>query len=637
MANVTQEVSTALPGQRRGLVLSRRWSFAWVGVVPFFLYVAVFLLVPSLWLAIGAFQTGNGGWTLDHVRRLFESQFAQAYVTSIKLSATTALTGGLFGFFVAYAAISDRSPGWIRNTLSTFSGVAANFAGVPLALAFIAALGQTGVLTVFLNDHGLHPYDQGFTLYHFTGLAIVYTYFQLPLMVLIITPSLEGLRREWREAATNMGASPLQYWRWVGLPILMPSLLGAMVLLFGSAFAAYATAYALVGGSFNLVPILIGVSLSGNLSFDPQLAYALALGMIVIIGITVIIYTLLMRRASRWQATTQQVATTRAPLSAWLWNILYPGPVFARLWNIPRPLLARLRNSLRPALVVLTRLWNIPRPALVRLWNIFRPLLVALGRLWNVFWLVLAALFFLLPLYATAQFSLQTGPGKYGFDAYRTILNDPAFKDSFLLSFKLAIATVVISTILMVPTVYLVNLKLPKVRPVMDFIAVLPFVVPPIVLAVGILKLFNRPSLTWLISGPHILALTYVILALPFTYRALDAGMRAINLRTLTEAAQSVGASWITILVRIILPNLRYAMLAGAFLTVTLVMGEFTVSSLMLFHTFAVYVEYKGETQAEPAAALAVISFALTWAAMFGILFLGRGVGRRQAQIGGTR
>jgi putative spermidine/putrescine transport system permease protein len=603
-------------------------------VVPFFLYVAVFLVLPSLWLVLGAFQTDNGGWTLDHIRRLFESQFAQAYLTSIKLSATTALTGGLFGFFVAYAAISERSPGWIRNTLSTFSGVAANFAGVPLAIAFITALGQTGVLTVWLSSHGVHLYDRGFTLYHFTGLAIVYTYFQLPLMVLIITPSLEGLRREWREAATNMGASPLQYWRWVGLPILMPSLLGAMVLLFGSAFAAYATAYALVGGSFNLVPILIGVVISGNLSSDPALGYALALGMIVIIGITVILYALLMRRASRWQATTQQVAVTRPALSARLWNILNLEPVFERLWNILGPLMARLWHIPQP---VLARLWNVPRPALAWLWNNFRPVLVALGRLWNVFWLVLAALFFLLPLYATAQFSLQTVPGKYGFDAYRTILNDPAFKDSFLLSFKLAVATVVISTILMVPTVYVVNLKLPKIRPVMDFIAVLPFVVPPIVLADGILRLFNRPSLTWLISGPHILVLAYVILALPFTYRALDAGMRAINLRTLTEAAQSVGASWITILVRIILPNLRYAMLAGAFLTVTLVMGEFTMSSLMLFHTFAVYVEYKGETQAEPAAALTVISFALTWAAMLGLLFLGRGVGRRQAQIGGTK
>jgi putative spermidine/putrescine transport system permease protein len=258
---------------------------------------------------------------------------------------------------------------------------------------------------------------------------------------------------------------------------------------------------------------------------------------------------------------------------------------------------------------------------------------------WNLFWLILGALFFILPLYATAEFSLETGPGKYGFDAYRTILNDPAFRDSFLLSFKIAIVTVIVGMLLMVPTVYWVNLKLPRLRPVMDFIAILPFVVPPVTLAVGILRVFNRPtlSLNSVIAGPQILVLVYVILALPFTYRSLDAGLRSLDLRTLTEAAQSVGAGWITVLVRVILPNLRFSMLSAAFLTMTLVMGEYTISSIMVFNTFAVYVEYKGETQAEPAAALAMISFALTWAAMLGILFLGRGVGRRQTTIGGAR
>jgi len=154
-------------------------------------------------------------------------------------------------------------------------------------------------------------------------------------------------------------------------------------------------------------------------------------------------------------------------------------------------------------------------------------------------------------------------------------------------------------------------------------------------LAVGILHLFQ--SQLWLISGPQILVLAYVILALPFTYRSLDAGMRAINLHTLTEAGQSVGASWFRVLWSVILPNLRYSMLSAAFLTITLVMGEYTMSSLMLFNTFAVYVEYTGEAKANAAAALAIISFALTWAAMLGILFLGRGVGRRQAQVTGTR
>ncbi len=257
---------------------------------------------------------------------------------------------------------------------------------------------------------------------------------------------------------------------------------------------------------------------------------------------------------------------------------------------------------------------------------------------WDAFWLVLAALYFLVPLVGSAEFSLETGPGRFGFDAYGKTLRDPAFQSSFLLSLELAVATVVISIVLMVPTVYWVHLKLPRLRPVLDFIGVLPFVVPPVTLAIAILGVF-RP-VGWLLSGPHILALTYVILALPFTYRSLDAGMRAIDLRTLTEASRGLGASWTTVLLRIILPNLRFAILSAAFLTVTLVMGEYTIASLMLFNTFATYMQQIGIEQANQAAALAMISLLLTWAAMFGILFLGRGtrgIGRRQAQIGGTR
>jgi putative spermidine/putrescine transport system permease protein len=300
MANVTQEVRTVLPRQKGGILSLRGRSFAWIGVVPFFLYVALFLLLPTLWLAIGAFQTEGGRLTLEHVRTLFQAQYVDAYLTSIKISLATALGGGLFGLFVAYAAVKEGAPRWIRPTLTTFAGVAANFAGVPLAFAFAATLGATGVVTVFLADHGVHLYQSGFTLYSFTGLSLVYTYFQLPLMILVISPSLDGLRREWREAATNLGATPWQFWRWVGLPVLWPSLLGAMVLLFGNAFSAYATAYALVGTELNLVPILIGAVQSGNLTSDPQFGDALALGMIVIIALSVALYALLQRRSNRW-------------------------------------------------------------------------------------------------------------------------------------------------------------------------------------------------------------------------------------------------------------------------------------------------------------------------------------------------
>lgn len=277
-----------------------RIPFAWLGALPFFLYVTLFLLLPALWLVVGAFQTQSGNWTLANIHDIFQAQYIDAFETSIRLSVVTALAGGIFGLFVAYAAVKEGSPGWIRSVLITFSGVAANFAGVPLAFAFSATLGITGVVTVFLAKHGFDLTTHGFVLFHFAGLALTYTYFQLPLMILIVSPALDGLRREWREAATNLGATPVQFWRHVGLPILLPSLMGSMVLLFGNAFAAYATAYALVGSSINLVPIQIGSLISGEFTSNGQLADSLALGMIVITGISILVYALLMRRASKW-------------------------------------------------------------------------------------------------------------------------------------------------------------------------------------------------------------------------------------------------------------------------------------------------------------------------------------------------
>jgi putative spermidine/putrescine transport system permease protein len=207
----------------------------------------------------------------------------------------------LIGVFTAYAALSPAAPRWIRSALTTFSGVAANFGGVPLAFAFIATLGTVGLVTRWLDAIGLNIYDRGFTLFSFTGLCIVYLYFQIPLMVLVIAPAIDGLRAEWREAASNLGASSFDYWRRVGGPILLPSILGGMILLFGGSFAAYATAYALTSGHITFVPLQIGELIGGNVLSDPHQGYALAVGMIVVIAVAMTIYFLLDRRASRWR------------------------------------------------------------------------------------------------------------------------------------------------------------------------------------------------------------------------------------------------------------------------------------------------------------------------------------------------
>jgi putative spermidine/putrescine transport system permease protein len=250
---------------------------------------------------LGAFQGKTSGYTFDNVRVLFNHPYIDAYKTSIEVSLVTAVLGGLIGLATAYAALREGTPKWVRSIITTFSGVAANFGGIPLAFAFIATLGSIGVLTQFLkNQLHIDLYGQGFTLFGKTGVEIVYLYFQLPLMILVIAPAIDGLRKEWREASSNLGASSWQFWRYIGLPVLMPSILGAVILLFGNAFAAYATAYSLTSGTVSLVPILIGAYYTGNVLDNPHLAQALAFGMFVVLALMMMAYIPLQRRAARW-------------------------------------------------------------------------------------------------------------------------------------------------------------------------------------------------------------------------------------------------------------------------------------------------------------------------------------------------
>ena len=273
----------------------------WLGVIPFFLFAFLFIFLPSVSLLTGAFQDPQGKFTLANFAGLFEPSILASYWVTIRISLATALGGGLLGFFMAYAVTLGGLPRWMRSALSTFSGVASNFAGVPLAFAFIATLGRTGMVTVLLKLlFGLDLYDQGFSLYSFWGLTLTYMYFQFPLMVLVITPALDGLKGEWREAAENLGATPFQYWTRVALPILTPSILGTMILLFGNAFGAYATALSLTGGFINLVTIVIGSQIKGDVLHNPGLGYALAMGMVFVMGLMMTIYYFLRRRSERW-------------------------------------------------------------------------------------------------------------------------------------------------------------------------------------------------------------------------------------------------------------------------------------------------------------------------------------------------
>ncbi len=277
-------------------------NLAILGLIPFLTFALLFIGLPSLRMFTGSFTTVEGLPTLANVIEAAQSELIiEAYLNSIRLSAVTSIGGGLVGFFIASAVAYGHIPSAVRRAIMTFAGLAANFGGVPLAFSIIAVIGRTGFLTSLLkNTIGFDLYGTGFTLYSFLGLVVAYLYFQVPLVVVILVPVLESMRNEWREAAANLGANRLQYWTRVALPILAPTLLGTLILLFGNAFGAYATAQALTGGQLNLITIQIGSQLRGDVLGNPGLGYAMVLGMVAIMAVSIGAYSALQRRSEQW-------------------------------------------------------------------------------------------------------------------------------------------------------------------------------------------------------------------------------------------------------------------------------------------------------------------------------------------------
>ncbi|WP_367318611.1 ABC transporter permease [Streptomyces sp. HUAS ZL42] len=296
-ATLTQVDAAPLASVKRRRRVSGR-----LAVIPLLAFTTIAFGLPALAMLNGAFTvkdqvTGATSYTADNLTTSLRGAYLTALLGSVKLSAVSAGIAAACGLPLAQAVVTSRFRA-LREAVLTASGVLANFGGVPLAFAFVATLGNSGVLTRHL---GLT--DKGWDLYSFWGLVIVYLYFLIPLMVLTITPALEGLRVQWREAARNNGATILQYWLHVALPVLAPSLLGGLVLLFGSAFAAYATAAAMVGSSVPLVTLQIADAISGNVLVGQEnVALALSLDMVLIAGLVMAVYLPLQRRSARWLA-----------------------------------------------------------------------------------------------------------------------------------------------------------------------------------------------------------------------------------------------------------------------------------------------------------------------------------------------
>lgn len=273
----------------------------YLGLAPLISFMAIFLGLPLIAILRFSFLNSENQFTLNNFVTISSGIYREAFWLSFQLSSTSAVISLLFGFLFSYSiATSQFAP--LKRAVATASGVLANTGGVPLAFMFIAVLGSYGMLTTWLKNVGVEIYGGSWTLYSFSGLLIVYLYFQVPLMVLISLPLFENIRSEWRDAATSLGASTVDYWRKILIPILTPQLLGFFLLLFANSFAAYATAAALTSGSLALVPVQIASLIGSNVQVDgANTAMALGLGMVLLVGISTAGYAILEKRSSQWR------------------------------------------------------------------------------------------------------------------------------------------------------------------------------------------------------------------------------------------------------------------------------------------------------------------------------------------------
>lgn len=270
---------------------------------PFVIFIGVFLVWPTLTVLWNSIWI-DGQLSASQLLRAMSGTYRRSFVLSTQLGILTSLIGGTVGIILAIVATNIKRPKWLRSFLDAWSAVASQLGGIPLAFAFIALLGTQGILTAILKFAGLDIISYGFSLAAFSGWVVVYLYFQIPLMFLVVSPAVEGLKPEWREAATILGSSAGRFWRSVGIPVLLPSIVAGYLLLFVNSFAAYATAYALSSGAGQLVPLQIRFILQGNvITGEDNLGFSLVTWTIVILLVSLILINRLQKRVSKWTSS----------------------------------------------------------------------------------------------------------------------------------------------------------------------------------------------------------------------------------------------------------------------------------------------------------------------------------------------
>jgi len=281
-------------------IRKKNWWMDWIPILPFLIFCLAIMILPLFYMLKGSFTGSEGQFTLQHYAKMGASIYATSFKNSILLSGVTAILGVLLGTVVGYFICQLKSKR-VQELVTALCDVTSNFSGAPLAFAFIVILGSNGVLTLALQKYlSLDIYPE-FSIYSLSGLIVSYTYFQLPLMVLLIIPAIAGLKNEWKEASLGLGANTFQYWRFIGLPVLLPAITAGLLLLFANAFGAYATAYTLTEWNYPLVTLQLGFLLTGEVFRDPGAGDAMGFLTLILMSISIMFYQLAVKRGSKWQ------------------------------------------------------------------------------------------------------------------------------------------------------------------------------------------------------------------------------------------------------------------------------------------------------------------------------------------------
>lgn len=504
--------------------------------LPFFAYTACFLLAPTVIVIVGAFQDRSGNFTLANFNKMFEANTIAAFGTSILVSLASSLIGAVVGALASYALVIGAKPnGLLRRMVSAISSVLAQFGGVMLAFAFIATIGINGIGTMLIKTLTGYTVNPNW-LSSLPGLVTIYCYFQIPLMIIIFLPAVDSIRPQWREACESLGGNTFQCWTRVACPILAPRFISAFLLLFASAFSAYATAAALFSQRSILVPLMFQGAMRNELDPNQQgFAQVLAFAMIIVVVI-VMLLSHAVEKKGRTLAMTETSATATKP---------------------PQLRAARVRKQSIIKFVIL----------FVALAFLFVPLLAMLiftlrhplsGR-WS----------------AAPWIAIFTGDGE-SLGADLTVL-----WQGIGTSLALSAVTVVIMLVLLVPIMVIVHIRSKALERAIEWVATLPLTIPAIVLVVGLGPIYRWLSADVLSTNPIWLCFAYVILVMPFAFRAIAVGLNSIDVKTLVEASRSLGASWPKVFFKVIIPNLWQSILSASFISIAVVLGEYTVASLL--------------------------------------------------------